>query len=39
MDVRETNFDQGRLNSIIGLRAKQCTETPTYTTTQKCKCR
>ena len=26
-------YTQGRLNNIIGPRAKQCTEDPTYTTT------
>ena len=31
----KTYHDQGRLNSIIGPRAKQCTGTPTYTTTHR----
>jgi len=30
-----TSPGQGRLNSIIGPRAKQCKGTPTYTTTHR----
>jgi hypothetical protein len=39
MMYNETCLDQtwheGRLNSIIGPRAKQCTGVPTYTTTHR----